>query len=194
LTMLSRQIKAHVTGSDGQISRAAARPPVHGVSRPGTKGTSRPGSKPARDLEREDEMRKRYRRDPSPRAWAFTLEPQGARVQQAVDVALGDLPMKSKEEMQAKHSFEEIGCLCQHNWICPRCFVWNRAETRYDASECIWCEGPRPYGETYHPQTWEGGSAFGGSAFGVDRACPVMLAVICKEEALKGQTYSPDTK
>ena len=135
----------------------------------------RESSVPAWRAEAEAKMRakNRNRRNPSPRIWTATLEPQGARVQQAGGLQVGTLPLKNNEERQAQHSFDETGCLCQHNWLCPRCFVWNRAETRYDLTACVWCFAEPP--PDYHPPTWKGGIEFG-----TDSRCPAMLAILAQ--------------
>lgn len=112
-------------------------------------------------------------RNPSPRIWSATLEPQGARVQQAGGLQVGTLPLKNNDERQARHSFDEPGCLCQHNWLCPRCFVWNRAETRYDLTACVWCFAEPP--RDYHPPSWKGGNEFG-----TDSRCPALLAILAQ--------------
>jgi hypothetical protein len=114
----------------------------------------------------------------SPRIWSNELEAHalGATVQAhfmldaegGVDV--GVKALVKPEEQHAGHSFDEVGCLCEHNWICPGCFVWNRAETGYDTLECVWCEGQRP--QDYHPPTWK----LVGS-LGQDMQCPVKLVV-----------------
>ena len=63
-----------------------------------------------------------------------------------------------------------MGCLCEHNWVCPSCFVWNRSETSYDGGVCVWCGNGRP--ADYHPATWK----IVGS-LGEDSECPVRLLV-----------------
>ena len=64
----------------------------------------------------------------------------------------------------------QVGCLCEHNWVCPSCFVWNRSETSFDGGECVWCGNRRP--DDYHPATWKTVGSLG-----EDTQCPVMLIV-----------------
>jgi hypothetical protein len=30
---------------------------------------------------------------------------------------VGDINCESEEEKRAFHSFDELGCLCEHNWV-----------------------------------------------------------------------------
>jgi hypothetical protein len=101
----------------------------------------------------------------------FLLEEEGG-----VDV--GKLELVKKEERAARHSFQQVGCLCEHNWVCPVCFVWNRAETLYDGHVCVWCAAQRP--QNYHPPTWllQG-------HLGLDLQCPVKVLVEQLHPSLK---------
>jgi len=72
----------------------------------------------------------------SPRIWSTSASTDptalGATVQPhflldvhgGVDV--GVKPLVKTEEQHAGHSFDELGCLCEHNWVCGNCFAWNR--------------------------------------------------------------------
>ena len=72
----------------------------------------------------------------SPRIWSTraSTDPTalGATVQPhflldmhgGVDV--GVRPLVKTEEQHSGHSFDEVGCLCEHNWVCGNCFAWNR--------------------------------------------------------------------
>ena len=124
----------------------------------------------------------------SPRIWGTGLDASalGASVQPhflldsdgGVDV--GMKAMLKAEEQHAGHSFDEVGCLCENNWVCRACFVWNRAETSYDTLVCTWCGAERP--DDYHPPSWtlQG-------ALGIDSLCPVNhLVKERKEKAGKG--------
>ena len=87
--------------------------------------------------------------------------------------------LRKKEEQRAGHSFQQVGCLCEHNWVCPNCFVWNRGETSYDCLECAWCSHPRP--EVYHPPTWQAQGSLG-----EDAECPVKLLLRKQQEEQGG--------
>ena len=99
-------------------------------------------------------------------------------LEEAGGVDVGKLELVKKEERAARHSFQEVGCLCEHNWVCPVCFVWNRAETVYDGRVCVWCAAERP--QNYHPPTWllQG-------HLGLDLHCPVKVLVEQLHPSLK---------
>ena len=129
----------------------------------------------------------------SPRMWTHTLDPSvlGSKVQPhfLVDTAggfnVGTIELVKPEEQRAGHSFQEVGCLCEHNWVCPDCFVWNRGETSFDTLVCGWCGRDRP--SDYHPPTWKSAGSLG-----EDAECPIKSAVQAKKEYARVLRVSVD--